>query len=462
MKNLIQFGSLIIFSSIFIYGCNNAGSSTTATQSSSSITRSSSKPVVLFDHATASQTEPEQTLDTLWTIDGENTSVARSTLKDLGWHLITVTVIKTDALTTPVAVKGLRGIISPKPPIDLGQKIDIKDINCESAIFGKVGDSCSAYFRFDYNHLNNQVGDEGIQFPAEIGANSYPKIPGTVTLDRNINPNSLVADVRTISPVESAYYSGLNVATNSNLYHIAFIQNGLYNPINITSFATSDNPVFTLINRTTGDDNDPVYGSYAQCTASSNPLLKQVNSLINLNDSCLLIYKAAENGNNLVEELQITANTNAHYSFPRQTATLKQSYTPICNNANEPTIATADNLCNNYAAANRLNVDAGTVSFGNISLSDDSKTCNMNAQANFYTIAYNCNGVNVSTYDISTNKCNGVSPTWGPVQLSGSSCIRTSLPFPCISTGTKANSTNVQQGSRICGNTSWKSTFIAK
>lgn len=447
-------------------GCNNAGSSNSASNinSATSVTKPVTSASVGF-----SGEAPEQTMNTVWTIDNASINIAQSQLKDLGWHLITVSVTKTDERTKTTPVNGLKAIIYPKPPFDHGQRVEIKDINCDSAIFSKVGDSCSAYFKFDYDHISNESNNLAIDFPVEIGSNSYPQIPGTVSLNSKVNPSSIVSDIRLIDPIESSYYNGNVIITNPKSYHIAIIQNGLYNPINIASIATSYNPVFTLINRTTNDDNDPIYGKYNECSGTSNQTLHQVNTLTNLNDACLLIYTAAESSSSAQEKLLVTPSTNANSSFPEQTFTVIQEYTPICNNANEPTIATADSLCSSYASQNSLYVDAGTVNFGPISHSDDGNICSMNAQANFYKIApliYSCDGVDVPVFNISTNKCNGATPTWGPIKLSGTSCVRTSLPAPCFATSRPARvvggGEHIQEGSKVCGTPSWQSTFIAK
>ena len=253
-------------------------------------------------------------MDINWTVDNNvKSDELNSSLKDMGWHIITMTVSSIDEKTQPTPVQGLLMGIYPTPPINLGQKILTQDINCANAVFSKVGDSCSAYFKLDYD--TSKGSGIPVQFPIQMTAKG--DISAVLSFTSTLNSNNSIVDYRKVNNFESQYYSGSMVASNPNAYQILLVQNGSSFPIDLTKIPTPSNPIFSIMHRTTPiNSNDPYYGTVAECSLVSNPNIGQVNVLSNLNDSCIIIYKAAPSSLNTKETDSIEIGSNASNFFP--------------------------------------------------------------------------------------------------------------------------------------------------
>lgn len=489
IKPIVKLSTLFTILSILIIGCNNAGSTGTVNKPNLSTNN-------LKLHNSSLLTSTNQTMDTQWTVDGKSGITLNSQLHDLGWHLLTISVSKIGSNTQSTPVGGLQYVLQDQ---SRGQKIDFQDISCTNAIFSKVGDSCSTYFRLDYNHMPEDINP--INFNVEIGTNSYPNIPNTLSFNSKIEPKISTINIRSIESIESRYLASSTLTTNSRHYHIILVQNASYNPITIANITSTNNTIFHIVDRVTGDNNDPIYGQYPECSLNNNTNLQQVNTLNSINDSCLLIYKSTDSGTSTLETSAITISHSAVEDFPtiNNIIKLNEAYWVTCENALKPALDTAHNLCNNYAANNNLNLDTGTVNFNPVELSTDQSTCSMNTSANFYTvnpIYHTCDGVfsdvpqfscidkdpNVSRFFIVINAVH-----WGPVTQNSTSC--SAAPFITVQCRNDANCTpkgtpvevtcrntkdpefvyrsasqrggeRVEHGSRVCGTSSWPSTFI--
>ncbi len=248
-----------------------------------------------------------------WTVDNTSPDDINTTLKDMGWHLITITVSSVDKTIKPIPVEGLLATIYPEPSVNVGQQIQIKDINCESAVFSKVGDSCSAYFKLSYD--TSKGTDNQVMFSVQMAPKG--NIAGVLSFSSAVKPFESIANYRAVNPIENKYYSGTNIATNKNSYQILLIQNASLQPINITKLSALTNQIFTLIHRSMASgNNDPYYGNESECSLSANPSNGQVNTLTNLYDSCITVYKAPETSSSEQETERIEIATDARYFYP--------------------------------------------------------------------------------------------------------------------------------------------------
>lgn len=299
IKYLLKFDKWLLsfclfITSVMISSCNNnLGRGENSTPSNEKLLKSSQAP--------------QMTMNMKWYIDGaEAPQGANPSLKDTLWHLVTMTVSYTDETTKPTAVEGLFAAIYPKPAVDVGQKIEVQDINCKTAIFSKVGDSCSAYFRLTYDTTKTV---DRVVFPVEIEPDSNI-MPGLLSFTTSYYPDMSEGIYRAVSKLEDKYYSGSQISGNRNNYSILLMQNGNLKPIKITTLDTPANPVFTIIHRT-ALGNDPYYGSWAECSLRDNASLNQVSHLDKQGDTCLVIYKASSSGTRTQESDVIKVATDA-------------------------------------------------------------------------------------------------------------------------------------------------------
>lgn len=299
LRKIAAFTSLAALS-ISISACHSAGSSSGTSSSLSKLKLSSA--VNAAD------------IDAFWRVDSivpENS--LNSSLRDMGWHLVTLTVSRFGEGEKPIAVGGILAGIYPTPSPNLGQAIEIQDVNCDTAIFSKVGDSCSAYFRLKYNLSKGT--SKPVTFPVQMAPKSND-LSQLLTFTAKVEPTISIADYRFTIRAEDKYYSAPNIIGQKNRYQILSIENGDLLPFNITMLQQPTNPLFQIVHRKTAGDSDPYYGSHAECSLTANPDLKQTNQLINLLDSCIVVYQAATSSNvaNATNEQQIA--TNASYFFP--------------------------------------------------------------------------------------------------------------------------------------------------
>lgn len=295
---------LVTFLALVLLGCqdnNTVGSANTGKNNSNY-------------HAKMNGNPPSYTMDTDWVIDnGVYKDSLGNTLKDMGWHLATLRVTRTNNDNQPIPVQGIDAVIYPKPTVNVGQKIEIQDINCDNAIFQKVGDSCSIYFKLSYD-LSKGTKDT-VYFPIQM----YPKnidMAGAIAFRPGIWPSLSIGNYRAVSPIETQYYAGSKIASYRLSYQIILMQNGSLSPISISMLQSPINPAFSVIHRTESSNDDPYYAGLSECALSDNPNLKQVNHLDKLTDSCILIYKAQDTSTRELESATIKIATNANYFFP--------------------------------------------------------------------------------------------------------------------------------------------------
>lgn len=252
-------------------------------------------------------------MDVEWNVDGGVKDIAlNSALKDTGWHIATMKVKRIDKDTKPTPVNGLLYAIYPKPTQNLGQDLELKDINCKTAIFAKEGDSCSTYFRLKYDPSKYKSGR--VIVPVQIVPSG--DISSMLSFSAPIDPDVSVANYRFINSAES-YYNIPKIASNKSVYQILLVQNsnGKF-PISLTTLQTPTNPKFTIVHRTTNDNNDPYYGSNSECSLNPNPNLKQVKDLPNQDDNCIVVYQVASTSTQAIERDNLQISCNALYFFP--------------------------------------------------------------------------------------------------------------------------------------------------
>lgn len=293
----------IITATFILSGCNGGNSSSPSNLNNLSPALKSQKLNAL----------EAADMDITWTVDKvvkENS--LNSSLRDMGWHLLTMTVARIGSSTPPTNVDGILSSVYPKPSPNVGQTVETQDINCQSAVFSKVNDTCSIYFRLTYDTSKGTTNV--VKFPVQF----TPKgnIPALMTFTAPVNPAISIADYRFTIPAESKYYSAPLVAADKRRYQILTAENGSLYPISITTLQQPTNPLFKIIHRTTSDASDPYYGANAECVTAGNVSLNQINHLDKLLDSCIVIYQAAATSTvpRASNELQIA--TDASYFFP--------------------------------------------------------------------------------------------------------------------------------------------------
>lgn len=295
--------SLLTSAAVVLSACNGGGTNSGALIGPSSLSK-----------LKASSAVDAADIDAVWTVDSvvpENS--LNASLRDMGWHLVTLTVTRVGDKTAPVEVGGLIAGIYPTPSPNVGQAIEMEDVNCNSAVFGKVGDSCSAYFRLKYDLTKGT--SKPVSFPVQMAPKSND-LSQLLTFTAKVDPTISIGDYRFTNRIENKYYNSSKLATEKYRYQIQVIENGSLFPVSITTLQQPTNPLFQVVHRTTNNDSDPYYGSQAECSLTDNPALKQTRQLVNLLDSCIVVYQAASTSTvaNAVEYLQIASN--ASYFFP--------------------------------------------------------------------------------------------------------------------------------------------------
>lgn len=262
-----------------------------------------------------------------YTLDGQAFNTGTLNWSDIGWHLLTLTVTAVPTNASPVAVEGVLGTIGDgtNPP-QYGETVSIKDINCSTATFSKVGDTCSAYVMANYNYT---------QYPNVnplIVVNLYPgnwrNLPDSIQPKDNVTSQTTVGIYRPISEFESQYYSGSTVKANPNQYRMLLMENSNINSININNILPLTNSEFTQLHRTNSSANDPIYGSWSECSLTANANLNQIATLPSLNSSCILVYQAESTSATPTQTANVTVATNAVSVFPEHAGsyTLQANY----------------------------------------------------------------------------------------------------------------------------------------
>lgn len=252
-------------------------------------------------------------IDIVWTVDNvvpQNS--LNSSLRDMGWHLVTMSVSRVGEGIKPIAVGGLLAGIYPTPSPNVGQNIEIQDVNCNSAIFTKAGDSCSAYFRLKYDL--NKGTTKAVTFPIEMAPKSTD-LAAYLTFTAKVDPTISIADYRFANRAENKYYGSEKLAGDKYRYQVQVVENGSLFPVSITTLQIPTNPLFKVVHRVNSTI-DPYYGEQAECSTNENTTLKQIYQLKNLTESCITIYQAATTSTvaKATESLQVTSN--ASYFFP--------------------------------------------------------------------------------------------------------------------------------------------------
>lgn len=312
VKELLIFLPVAV-SSVSILGCNGGG-----------LQKSSDTPLILNSLKDNQNLSAYADMDINWVIDnGVNQISLNSSLKDSGWHLLTLNVARIGADTKPTPVDGLLSAIYPKPSPNIGQAIDIQDLNCKTAVFSKVGDSCSAYFRLKYDESKYTSGT--VLVPVQVAPSG--NISALLSFTARLDPAISVANYRFANRDENKYYSAPQIASNKNSYQILLMQNSAKHPISITALQNPSNSKFTIIHRTMNTDSDPYYGANAECSLSTNQVLRQVNQLREINESCIVIYQAAQSSTQPKEVDNLQIASNANYFFPTWANKFKLSAT---------------------------------------------------------------------------------------------------------------------------------------
>ncbi len=260
-------------------------------------------------------------MDIQWSIDGFNIANGVQ-VRDMAWHLLTLTAINVPKpLTTPIAIKGVKYALYPKPTDGRGETIEVTDINCNTAQFSESGDSCSAYIRVYYNTATGTSNPPLMQ--AQLATNAYPTLAAFINVYYSPLLNIEQGDYRIVSPIETKYYSGSTVANNPGQYQILNMKNISLAPITINTITNITNPAFILMNRISAEINDPYYGANSQCSLVANEKLKQINYLPEINSECILVYQAAATSNKAVQEDVVTLGTTAANTAPWTNNTLQ-------------------------------------------------------------------------------------------------------------------------------------------
>ena len=138
-----HFSKILAFFVVTLLGivaCNTQVGGTPNSNQPSSSTSQTQMSQLFKKHLSANI----QPMDIDWRFDGLMTPASLpSQMHDGAWHILTATVTSIGSSVPPTAVDGL--IYEVDPPTGYGEDLEIKDINCKTAIFGKVGDSCGVY-----------------------------------------------------------------------------------------------------------------------------------------------------------------------------------------------------------------------------------------------------------------------------------------------------------------------------
>lgn len=310
LKTLFWSGIILILSA-----CNSGTSSTAATGNAAmtSAAIASTARISIFSAQDNQQLQnppkAQGGIDISYTLDGE--TQPNLNLNDMGWHLLTLTV--TSFTGSPVAVEGV--IASVSAPNGRGQQVKVQDVNCSSAIFSGVGDTCSAYIQISYNYT--AYGLTPCLTNVKVAPGSWPNIASIGTITDNITSQTTYGDYRLIQRFETKYHTGSAVIANPNAYQMVLVQNGsIFSSIDVTTNSLSGSGSIIQIHRTNGN-NDPVYGAWSECALTANAALNQVSTLSPLS-SCILVYQAVPNvsAQSAVGVSNLVINTNATQSYP--------------------------------------------------------------------------------------------------------------------------------------------------
>lgn len=250
-----------------------------------------------------------------YTLDGETLSTQTDNWNDMGWHILTLTVTSAPQGQSPIPVQGIWSSIgSPENPAIDGEALAVQDINCNSATFAKVGDTCSAYVKVSYDYANHPNAKPIIT--VNFAPNNYQSLPVLIQAHDWIKPQVTVGIYRAVNPIESQYYSGNNVKANISQYSILLMQNGSLSPITVSTVGIPHNSnAFQIIHRTVSG-NDPNYGTNNECSITPNQSIGQVSALSSLNASCIIVYKANDTSTQSDIYDSIAIGSTAERSFP--------------------------------------------------------------------------------------------------------------------------------------------------
>jgi hypothetical protein len=161
-----------------------------------------------------------------WTIDGQALS-DMSNLKDFGWHVLTLSVASIPSGES-VPVQGIQwdiqGATAANTPGTEGSQVVIQDLNCQNAVFRNAGDSCSVYFRFNYNYA--QYNNVPLSLSVEFAPGNFSQISYYQTIQTTLTPLEPIADIRPISRLETNYWQASQLQQAPNDYQIIQVQNG--------------------------------------------------------------------------------------------------------------------------------------------------------------------------------------------------------------------------------------------
>lgn len=255
-------------------------------------------------------------MNVAWSIDGMQYSDATIDLRDTSRHLLTLTVVKVgEGIESPIRVNGLQYIFSPVPTDNRGESVLIQDINCNTADFMKVGDTCSAYMQIVYNQA---TGESNPPFMHVLFAtNAYPTLSAIFAINDLPMYYNPTGTYRLILPAETDYYVGSAVVSSPSQYEMILMQNVATPPLTINKITSLTNPIFSLMNRTTAESNDPYYGQHQQCSLTANLSIGQKNQLESRDSECILVYKAAPTGTKSTESDTVEVETDAILTYPR-------------------------------------------------------------------------------------------------------------------------------------------------
>ncbi len=322
MKNsltIIQYLSLLIFITISLSACqpNNVGGGATGGNNNNlaqsknnrwgkNVNRNVKSIPIMFQ----------------WKFDDVSiTEGGGYTLYDIAWHLVTITAERMDSpLESPITVNGLDFALVDNGD-NRGEKVEIVDINCKTALLQKNGDSCSAYVRISYD-ITTGVDNPPL-IKAQLVTGAYPEVAAQKIIYIKPYFQLPMADLRPVLPIESRYYKGANLANNPQEYRILSLKNISLEPFSIATLTSATNPAFSLMERQGTLDNDPYYGPYKQCSLSQNDKKGQVNQLASMESECILVYRANPIGTRTQEVDSITLTPDKR-STPPWTATTYQ------------------------------------------------------------------------------------------------------------------------------------------
>ena len=410
VKSCLLFGVLLVI----ISGCNES-----STQSVGGATNGSS---AYFKGQNLASNPQDAHTNIQWSLDGLPVTTGRD-VHDMAWHLLTMTVDK-KMESKPIPVNGLQYAIYPIPIKDRGESVAIEDVNCKTAIFEKVGDSCSAYVRVTYDTSTGIDNPPVVQ--VQFAPNSYYSESLNAMLTVSVKPLLTISqgDYRVILPIESKYYVGSALVSNPNQYQLINMKNISLPPLTITQISPIVNPTFTLINRQRADSSDPYYGPFSECSLTANPGLNQVNSLPNLDSECILVYKANNASTQTIETESVSLATDAYITSPwtMNTLELTANYVtgkPIPENTENGSSFTVTSGSAVNSGTSKIMTSNGTLSSGTIAPSSD--------PFNLVNISYNFipNKLGAAPYDIpyyQDGTLNVIDPVYSPTSNNKPTC----------------------------------------